>query len=193
MRWQPLADAETDALLDEARPVAAALAVAAAFADGGGRIRRGSLVRTAAVLALAAALWPLSDVLGGWTWILGGALLPVLLDGFAAGRAAAQGLGADLDALRAAGRGLPEAALPGQEDLVLRIRDGAGAVGRRGSAHARLETAAALDAGALPPAWAAWVGRAGNATILRLDGRLLVLDPDGAPRAFRPSPQDLRA
>ena len=145
-----LPEAETEILLAKVRPQIAALAIAVDLDRVGGRLRRRSLVQIVLLLVLCAGgLILLGDAISVWTWILAVFLLPPLVKAifnvlsgsesrqFA--RVASTHLQGNLDALLEAGRTMPQTALPGTEDLLLRF-DNQGRiriVAAAGSRHAR--------------------------------------------------------
>jgi len=198
-----LPEAETEILLAKARPQIAALAIAVDLDHGGGRLRLRALLQIVLLPVLCAGgLILLGDANPVWTWILvvslllplGNAILDMLSGGDCrqSARAASTHLQANLDALPEAGRAMPQTALPGTDDLLLRF-DHQGRiriVAAAGSRHARLRLCETLVADSLPDPWAAWVRRARPAALMRHQGHLLALTEDGNLAAFRPGPKN---
>jgi hypothetical protein len=199
-------EAETEILLAKVRPQIAALAIAVDLDHVGRRLRLLSLLQIALLLILLPVLCVGGPILLGdanpfWTWIL---VVPILLllgntilNMFSSGdfrqsvHAASTHLQANLDALLEAGRAMPQTALPGTDDFLLRF-DNQGRihiVAAAGSRHARLRLCETLVSDGLPNPWAAWVRRARPAALIRHQGHLLALTEDGL-AAFRPDPKN---
>jgi len=198
-----LPEAETEILLAKACPQIAALAIAADLDHVGRRLRLRSLLQIVLLLVLCVS-GPilLSDANSVWTWILVVSILLLLgntiLDMFSGSDcrqsacAASTYFQVNLDALLEAGRAMPQTALPGTDDLLLRF-DNQGRiriVAAVGSRHARLRLCKTLVSDGLPDPWTAWVQRARPAALIRHQGHLLALTADGNLSAFRPSPKN---